>query len=722
VTDNQDAFVSEIDASLSVARAKLALIKAKGNLPASESRESAPQSTRQQLDALFARADVLADDIEKRVNRWPAGTPEGKGGQFAPGNVAGGAGSLFTSRAGVSVPSLPQSVISRWSETHPSARRIRSRLNTLRVLALADDIDTIRTLTTSRSNNYERTLDDYRVAVIAAFDARASAQQAAAANRPAPVAPTITGSNMSNSALVSAQRHVQRLQQIVQDHPDPVERLRNYQIGNGSRTNGYLRQAQSYHAALVAHYSQGGEPRAAAAAAPPVQALDDALRATAAEGRRASLAREAQGSTQDPALFRPDGSPRWTRSGRSQNDFRDSNRAAVAANRAALRAEAARQEGIARTRMANGQAPKPAMTNAQVAVSDLAANPRGLSKEQLGFIPRPNLPLGGTVQRNGFVYNGEVRPYVNANQERLANAYLSQSSSLQRRAREYQAGTWAPPVPLTAAQQAAQAKARQAQERQAQENIRRFAADEERRRAAIPPSFRSAATSGANITSAELRASSTSLKGSAFQSKENFTKFAKTLVSDYGGGVRFSVSGSVSGDSAVLRYSGNDGTSITRNFRKEADGSTSVYHAYFRAGGQGNGAGKRFFRTSMGEYIAAGVKHVDVTANIDVGGYAWARFGYLPKTKGAWQGLQQTLNSRLDREKSLGKISKEQHAQAARVINDRDPRALWKVADMVIGGRKLGKELLLGTNWSGRIDLSNKEQMRRFTAYVTKDD
>lgn len=685
--DNQDAFVSEIDAGLSVARAKLALIKAKGNLPASEIRESAPQSTRQQLDALLARADVLADDIGKRVNRWPAGTPEGKGGQFAPGNVAGGAGSLFTSRAGVSVPALPQSVISRWSETHPSARRIRSRLNTLRVLALADDIDTIRTLTTSRSNNYERTLDDYRVSVIAAFDARASAQQAAAANRPAPVAPTITGSNMNNSALVSAQRHVERLQQLVQDHPDPVERLRNYQIGNGSRTNGYLRQAQSYHAALVAHYSQGGEPRAAAAAAPPVQAPPPSLgsyQGTARSRRRSQTASAAPSAPIAPARI----------------DRSASEMLGVLAKPAS----------------------QPAMTNAQVAVSSLAANPRGLSKEQLGFIPRPRVSLQGTVQRNGLLLNGQLIPYVNADQERLANAYLSQPSSLQRRAREYQAGTWAPPVPLTAAQQAAQAKARQAQERQAQENIRRFAADEERRRAAIPPSFRSAATAGANITSAELRASSTSLKGSAFQTKENFTRFAQTLVSDYGGGVRFSVSGSVSGESAVLRYSGNDGTSITRNFKKEADGSTSVYHAYFRAGGQGNGAGKRFFRTSMGEYMAAGVKHVDVTANIDVGGYAWARFGYLPKTQGAWQSLQSTLNSRLDREKALGKISNEQHAKAARVINDSDRRALWKVADMVVGGRKLGKELLLGTNWSGRIDLSDKEQMRRFTAYVTKDD
>lgn len=671
MTDNQDAFVSEIDAGLSVARAKLALIKAKGNLPASESRESAPQSTRQQLDALFARADVLADDIEKRVNRWPAGTPEGKGGQFAPGNVAGGAGSLFTSRAGVSLPSLPQSVISRWSETHPSARRIRSRLNTLRVLALADDIDTIRTLTTSRSNNYERTLDDYRVAVIAAFDARASAQQAAAANRPAPVAPTITGSNMSNSALVSARRHVERMQQLVQDHPDPVERLRNYQIGNGSRTNGYLRQAQSYHAALIAHYSQGGEPRAAAAA-PPVQALDDALRTVAAEGRRASLAREAGSTAAAPT---PAPTP------------------AAPANRLDA-----------------------------IVQSDVAANPRRLSRQELGFIPRPNLSLDITVQPTGYRRGGNFFRYPDSDTAKLAAAYLGQPGALQTRARHYQAGTWAPPIPLTAAQQAAQAKAQREQERQVQENIRRFAGDEERRRAAIPAGLRSVGAPGANVISTSVRAHSTSLRGVAFQSTENFKRFAETLISDYGQGVRFEVSGTVSMNDASLNYSGSDGTNISRRFRKEDDGSTSVYHAYFSAGNRGGGAGKRFFRASMGEYIAAGVKHVDVSANIDVGGYAWARFGYLPKTQSDWNYLQNTLMAKAERMKRENRLSAAELEKVRAIVAPGDPKTLWKVADMQIGGRKIGKELLLNTSWSGRISLSNKEQMRRFTAYVTKDD
>lgn len=41
---------------------------------------------------------------------------------------------------------------------------------------------------------------------------------------------------------------------------------------------------------------------------------------------------------------------------------------------------------------------------------------------------------------------------------------------------------------------------------------------------------------------------------------------------------------------------------------------------------------------------------------------------------------------------------------------------------MVIGGQKIGKELLLNTWWKGRIDLRDEEQMRRFTAYVSQDN
>jgi len=42
-----------------------------------------------------------------------------------------------------------------------------------------------------------------------------------------------------------------------------------------------------------------------------------------------------------------------------------------------------------------------------------------------------------------------------------------------------------------------------------------------------------------------------------------------------------------------------------------------------------------------------------------------------------------------------------------------DPKALWAIADSA-----QGKQLLLGTSWSGVLDLKDKQSIDRFNAYV----
>ena len=48
-------------------------------------------------------------------------------------------------------------------------------------------------------------------------------------------------------------------------------------------------------------------------------------------------------------------------------------------------------------------------------------------------------------------------------------------------------------------------------------------------------------------------------------------------------------------------------------------------------------------------------------------------------------------------------------------LHSSDPKSIWKVADS-----PKGKELLLGTNWSGVLKLNDKETMDRFNKYVGK--
>ena len=56
-----------------------------------------------------------------------------------------------------------------------------------------------------------------------------------------------------------------------------------------------------------------------------------------------------------------------------------------------------------------------------------------------------------------------------------------------------------------------------------------------------------------------------------------------------------------------------------------------------------------------------------------------------------------------------------EQSELLKAIRSPDPKSIWKVADS-----PKGKELLLGTGWSGVLNLKDKDQMDRFDKYVGK--
>lgn len=62
----------------------------------------------------------------------------------------------------------------------------------------------------------------------------------------------------------------------------------------------------------------------------------------------------------------------------------------------------------------------------------------------------------------------------------------------------------------------------------------------------------------------------------------------------------------------------------------EKDQKPYVYHALFSLSDQhqGEGLAKDFMRGSVETYLAHGLDRIELGANIDVGGYAWARYGF----------------------------------------------------------------------------------------------
>ena len=80
-----------------------------------------------------------------------------------------------------------------------------------------------------------------------------------------------------------------------------------------------------------------------------------------------------------------------------------------------------------------------------------------------------------------------------------------------------------------------------------------------------------------------------------------------------------------------------------------------AYSAYFKIekAYTGDDIGKRILAGNIEAYEAMGIDTVRVSANIDKGGYAWAKYGYVP-TAAAWSTLSAELEGKLDRETGEG--------------------------------------------------------------------
>lgn len=59
----------------------------------------------------------------------------------------------------------------------------------------------------------------------------------------------------------------------------------------------------------------------------------------------------------------------------------------------------------------------------------------------------------------------------------------------------------------------------------------------------------------------------------------------------------------------------------------------------------GKGVGKEMLASNVAFYQKMGLDAVEVHANIDVGGYAWAKYGYVP-TQQSWNNLRSDLRDK----------------------------------------------------------------------------
>lgn len=159
----------------------------------------------------------------------------------------------------------------------------------------------------------------------------------------------------------------------------------------------------------------------------------------------------------------------------------------------------------------------------------------------------------------------------------------------------------------------------------------------------------------------------------------------------------------IGSDNVNFTYSGK-GFYLERTFLIK-DGVKNVNHDYFKIPEniQGGGVSKQLFQSLYKQYQNVGVEVLNVHANINVGGYTWAKYGFGTKKNAFAYDLAKeklTKDELLGFEKLFGLYGEKKNF-------------LNKLANT-----DYGKKVLLKSDWCGSIDLRKVRERKSFEKYL----
>ena len=108
----------------------------------------------------------------------------------------------------------------------------------------------------------------------------------------------------------------------------------------------------------------------------------------------------------------------------------------------------------------------------------------------------------------------------------------------------------------------------------------------------------------------------------------------------------------------------------------------------------------------------SGKSSLTLDAGLDVGGYAWAKYGFKPTAK-SWEALKKSLYAKASKSGYLTLLPEEKLVLLKAILMSDDPASIFTLSDT-----DLGKDLLLGESWSGALNLGDSESVTRFLSYV----
>ena len=182
-----------------------------------------------------------------------------------------------------------------------------------------------------------------------------------------------------------------------------------------------------------------------------------------------------------------------------------------------------------------------------------------------------------------------------------------------------------------------------------------------------------------------------------------------------------------------INITGSGGFKMIRNFTVEPGGETKVYNNWFETGrdNQGKGLGKKLFRLYNKQYRRCGLDRMDVSAGLSTGGYTWCRFGFTAdkntaknKVAAFKNAVGNTRRFKNSRGEMIDHTMTQAEANQAETVfkkfyeNNPSSTRFPMNALAAIGDTLAGRHILLGSGWSGRIDLNDIKQRDTFETYI----
>lgn len=150
-------------------------------------------------------------------------------------------------------------------------------------------------------------------------------------------------------------------------------------------------------------------------------------------------------------------------------------------------------------------------------------------------------------------------------------------------------------------------------------------------------------------------------------------------------------------------------------------GRVHVYHDLFILPRkmQGKGLAKQVLGSFYRQYKQAGVASIHILANIDVGSYAWARYGFMATDL---EEVKTIFNRAVTLvQQGLLAVTWEDLLIVKALIEDYEVNRPAEEAFIMndLANLPFGKSLLKDTTWHGRLDLENSEQVTIFERYIS---